>query len=171
MTSFAYFDCASGIAGDMAVGALLDLGYPVEELTRHVHAMGLPVSVSLERTRRGGLAASRYRVESATEQTHRGLSDCLGLVGRAGLAPRAEKLAGEVFRRLARVEATLHGTSVEEVHFHEVGAADALADVVGFAAAYIGLGLSPGEAVASPLPFARGSVGTAHGALPLPAPA
>ena len=110
-------------------------------------------------------------MESATEQTHRGLSDCLGLVGRAGLAPRAEKLAGEVFRRLARVEATLHGTFVEEVHFHEVGAADALADVVGFAAAYIGLGLSPGEAVASSLPFARGSVGTAHGALPLPAPA
>src|SRR5207249_10489284 len=132
-----------------------------------VKAMGISVAVGAERVTRGGLAGTRYRVEAGHEHAHRGLGDCLGLVGKAGLAPAAHALADDAFRRLAAVEAKLHATTPEKVHFHEVGAADALADIVGFAAAYHGLGLVAGEAIASPLPFTRGTTQAAHGSLPL----
>jgi uncharacterized protein (TIGR00299 family) protein len=169
--TLAWFDCASGIAGDMAVAALVDLGFPVEEIAARVKAMGLPIAVGVERVTRGGLAAARYRVEAGHDHEHRGLAECNALVRKAALAPKAEAIALDAFRRLATAEARLHATTPDKVHFHEVGAADALADIVGFATAYHGLGLAAGEAVASPLPFTRGRVDAQHGSLPVPAPA
>lgn len=168
----AVFDCPTGIAGDMAVGALLDLGFPIEEIRARVSALGVKgLEVSAEKVQRGGVAGTKYVVTAPHEHAHRGLREITPMIDRAGLSPAAAAIAHDVFRRLAVAEASIHATTPEEVHFHEVGAADALADVVGFATAYAGLGLVSGEARAFPLPWSRGAVEAAHGMLPVPAPA
>jgi uncharacterized protein (TIGR00299 family) protein len=174
MTPIAYFDTPTGIAGDMAVGAMLDLGFPLEEIAARVKGLGVPgLEVSAEKVTRGGLAGTKYRVSvpGTDEHVHRGLREIRPMIARCGLSAAAEAIALGAFTRLATVEARLHATTPEEVHFHEVGAADALADIVGFATAYAGLGFAAGEAVASPLPLTRGRVEMAHGSIPIPAPA
>lgn len=168
----AWFDAPTGIAGDMAVAALIDAGFPIEEIAARVEAIGVPgLRVHAEKTLRGGLSGTRYVVEAPHEHEHRGLREILPMLERAGLAPPALVIARLAFERLAAVEARLHGTTPDEVHFHEVGAADAIADVVGFAVAFTGLGLSAGEACVSPLPLSHGRAEMAHGSLPVPAPA
>ncbi len=166
----AFLDCPMGIAGDMAVGALLDLGFPVEEIASRVRALGIAgLEISAEKTTRGGIAGMKYVVSAPAEHAHRGLSEIRAILGKADLPPKAEALALDVFGRLARAEAKIHGIPVEQVHFHEVGAADAIADVVGFALAWTGLGI--GAAWVSPLPWTKGRVEAAHGSIPVPAPA
>ncbi|MFP5378966.1 MAG: nickel pincer cofactor biosynthesis protein LarC [Vicinamibacteria bacterium] len=172
MRQSAYIDAPTGIAGDMAVGALLDLGFPVEEVAARVHAMGVPgLEVRAEKVTRAGLAGTKYHVHAPHGHEHRGLADIRRMLEKAGLAPAAKAIALDAFERLAVAEARLHDTTPEKVHFHEVGAADAIADVVGFATAWAGLGLGVGAARVSPLPFTRGRIDVAHGALPVPAPA
>lgn len=169
---FAIFDCPTGIAGDMSVGALIDLGFPIEEIAARVRALGVKgLEVSAEKVQRAGVAGTKYVVDAPHEHAHRGLREITPMIDRAGLSPAAAAIAHDVFRRLAVAEASIHDTTPEEVHFHEVGAADALADVVGFAIAYSGLGLRAGEARVFPLPWSRGSVEAEHGRLPVPAPA
>lgn len=166
------FDCPTGIAGDMSVGALIDLGFPIEEIAARVRALGVKgLAVSAGKVQRGGIAGTKYEVHAPHEHEHRGLREIAPMIDRAGLPPAAARIAHDVFRRLAVAEAAIHGTTPEEVHFHEVGAADALADVVGFATAYDGMGLVAGEARVFPLPWSRGSVEAAHGSLPVPVPA
>lgn len=171
MTRIAWLDAsATGIAGDMAVGALLDLGFPIEEIASGVERLGIGgLAVRAEKVTRGGLAATKYVVDAPGEQGHRGIAEIAGLLEGAKLAPGALAIARDAFDRLARAEAKRHAIAIEKVHFHEVGAADALADVVGFAIAWAALGFE--EAFASPLPLTRGTVSAAHGSLPVPAPA
>ena len=167
-----WLDAPTGIAGDMATAALLDLGFPIEEIAKRVGALGVKgLAVSARKTTRGGIAGMKYVVEAPDEHEHRGLREIVPMLKRCGMPPAAEAIALDAFDRLARVEARLHATTPEEVHFHEVGAADALADVVGFATAYAGLGFIAGEACVTPLPMSRGRVDAAHGAIPIPAPA
>lgn len=177
-TAAAHLDCTAGVAGDMLLGALLDAGARLAAVRDAVAALkvdGLDVSVARER--RGGFGCHRVTVHRpAVPDRHRHLADVLADIDRAagaGLAPAAADFAARVFRLLAEAEGKAHGTGADEVHFHEVGAFDALADVVGCAAALADLGLlAPGAAVTtSPLAAGSGEVDCAHGRMPVPVPA
>ncbi|MGW8066328.1 nickel pincer cofactor biosynthesis protein LarC [Streptomyces ziwulingensis] len=172
----AFLDCTAGVAGDMLLGALVaagaDIGV-VSEAVRSLGVVGLDVSVS--QARRGGFACTRVSVASPdTPDRARHLHDVLDLcAGATSLGKKANSLAHRVFELLAQAEAEAHGTTPDKVHFHEVGAYDALADVVGCAAALEGLGLLDDGAVitCSPLAAGSGTVGCAHGRMPVPVPA
>jgi len=172
MKCLAYCDCFSGISGDMLLGALLDAGLDEERLRRVLAALALPGwELIVERVTIQGLRARRVQVrlaESFSHQ-HRHLGDIQTLLASAPLPPGVRERALAVFTRLAAAEAAVHGCRPEEVHFHEVGAVDALVDVVGAVAGLAELGVD--MLVASPLPLARGWVRCEHGSLPLPAPA
>ncbi len=165
-----YLDCFSGIAGDMLLGALVAAGLPEAILHRSVEELGLAgcrVRVSHETI--SGLAAVRVTVQADGEQPHRHLRRIEEILDQSRLPGPVRQRAAAIFRRLAMAEAAVHGTGVDEVHFHETGALDALVDVVGAVAGLRHLGIE--RLVCSPLPMPRGYVRCAHGELPLPAPA
>jgi uncharacterized protein (TIGR00299 family) protein len=166
-----YFDCASGAAGDMVLGAVVDLGLPVERLRDELARLGIPgYRLEAGRVSRCGLAATRVHVVSEEKQPpHRHLSHVLEILDRSSLEPAAKERATALFRRLADAEAAVHGTSPESVHFHEVGALDSIVDVVG---GVIALGwLGPARFVSSPLNVGTGSVTMSHGTFSVPPPA
>lgn len=170
----AYLDCTAGVAGDMLLGALLDAGADLAAVRAGVAALGVSgLSVDVEQTRRCGLRCTRAVVTTPPgNQPARGLPEVLAAIAAARLSSAASRLAVATFRLLAEAEAAVHGTSVEEVHFHEVGAADALADVIGTAIAAEHLGLLSGVTVlCSALAAGSGTISGAHGTLPIPAPA
>lgn len=165
-----YLDCFSGIAGDMCVGAMLDAGLELSSLTGPVASLGLPgVTVAAARVRRCGIAGTHFRVVlERAEHTHRHLDDILEIVARAELPDPARHHASEVFRRIAEVEAAVHDVPVDHVHFHEVGAADTIVDVV---CACLGLHLLGIERLyASAVQAGSGTVRCEHGTMPVPAP-
>ena len=166
-----YFDCFAGIAGDMTVAALIELGLPLETL-REALAL-LPLSgyeLSSRKVERHGVSGTSFRVTlTEKDQPHRHYSGIAAMIEKSELKPRVKELAQRIFLRLAQAEATVHGVPLERVHFHEVGAVDSIVDIVGTA---IGLDYFGIEKVySSGLPFGRGFVHTAHGKLPVPAPA
>jgi hypothetical protein len=165
-----YFDCFSGISGDMVLGALVDAGVELPHLEAELRKLPLfGWTISAAKVKRGPLLATHVRVESGEHHHHRGLGDILSLLERGELAPRVAERAAEVFQCLAEAEARVHGIPVEKVHFHEVGAVDAIVDIVGACIGFELLGL---EAFGcSPLNLGGGRVETAHGVLPVPAPA
>ena len=166
----AYLDCFSGISGDMLLGALVDAGLSLEDLRADLSCLPLTgYEVRAERVTKRGLAATQVSVEVARDQAHRNLSDILAIIDRAGLPEAAAAPARQAFTRLAEAEARVHGRAVDEVHFHEVGAVDAIVDVVGACCGLHRLGVA--EVHASPLPLGGGWVETQHGRLPVPAPA
>jgi pyridinium-3,5-bisthiocarboxylic acid mononucleotide nickel chelatase len=171
----AYIDATAGVAGDMLLAALVDAGADVERVRGAIASLGVPgLGLRTETGRRGGFACLRavITVPTATDR-ERHLADVLGHVGASNLGPAGKDLAARVFRLLAEAEGAVHGEPPEEVHFHEVGAFDSLADVVGAAAALEDLGLlRPGAVVGcSALAAGSGFVTTRHGRLPVPAPA
>ena len=167
----AYFDCPSGASGDMILGALVDAGAPFEALTRELAGLGVE-GYRLERREvmKAGFRATKVDVVlGAPEGGHRGLREILDILEQSRLAPAARELATRIFRRLAEAEARVHGTTPERVHFHEVGAVDAIVDVAG---ACVGLGLLGVEAVhVGALPVGGGFVDGPHGRIPVPGPA
>jgi hypothetical protein len=209
-----YFDCFSGVSGDMLLGALLDLGLPLEDLRRALGSLAIDgYEVSVDRVMRGGIAAAKFRVARASspggpgssggvpgaaaapgcrdpghpdhhhhhhpdhdhhhehphDHGHRTLDEIVALIDRSALPPRGRARAIELFRRLAEVEAGIHQMPVERVHLHEVGALDSIVDIVGgvFALDWF----AADRIVSSPLNVGSGTVKTAHGILPVPAPA
>jgi uncharacterized protein (TIGR00299 family) protein len=169
----AFVDASAGASGDMFLGALVDAGLPVAALEEVVAALGLDgVRVSATRTRKGALAATKVDVHlpHAHDHPHRHLSDVVAMIRRAkGLPAEATADAVRAFTLLAEAEGLVHGVPAEEVHFHEVGALDALVDVVGTCVGLRRLGVL--EVRVSPLPWFSGTAKMAHGELPLPAPA
>lgn len=166
----AWFHCFAGIAGDMALGACLDAGAPLDEVREILER--LPVrgwDLSTEPVLRGGLAATRAVVEAKEDTVARTYSHIAGLLEEARLPDRVRDRSGRVFRVLAEAEGRLHRRPVEQVHFHEVGSLDAIVDVVGTCAALETLGVD--EVTASPVAVGTGMVRTSHGRLPNPAPA
>ena len=168
-----WLDCSSGASGDMLLGAVLDAGAPLEQVRSAVAAVA-PEATKIvpEQVRRQGLAALHARVRVEESTTHRGLPDVLRLIDEAtrhGLPPDVAASAGAVFTRLAEAEARVHGTTVADVHFHEVGALDAIADIVGVCAGLTALGLDGLHA--SPVAVGSGHVETVHGRLSVPPPA
>ncbi len=177
----AYLDAFSGISGDMTVGACLDLGLPLERVREAIVTLGLEdVTVATERVQRSGIAATKFHVRVRGERpddpahhahphAHRPYADIRDLIARSALAAPVKTTALAIFHRLAEAEGRVHGVPADTVEFHEVGALDAIVDVVGAALGLAHLGV---EAVhVSPLPLGQGQVRTAHGSLPVPVPA
>jgi pyridinium-3,5-bisthiocarboxylic acid mononucleotide nickel chelatase len=213
MSRLLYFDCFSGISGDMVLGALLDAGLPLQDLSAALRSLDLPgCEVATERVLRCGLAATKFRVfENGREvdrvpadhddgdhrghdghhgheqdhhghdhsahhphghadpHAHRSVSDILTLIDRSALSAEGRRRAKGLFERLAEAEASIHQVPVEEVHLHEVGAADSIIDIVGAVFALEWAGAD--QVVCSPLNVGGGTVRSAHGRFPVPAPA
>jgi pyridinium-3,5-bisthiocarboxylic acid mononucleotide nickel chelatase len=166
----AYFDCFSGISGDMVLGALVDAGADLRTIEAELRKLGLEGwKISAEKVKRGAIFATQVKVETNEGHHHRGLSVILGRIDKAGLVPRAAERTRRIFTRLAEAEAKVHNMPVEEVHFHEVGAVDSIVDIVGAAIGFELLGID--EFACSVLDVGAGQVKTAHGLLPVPAPA
>ena len=166
----AYLDCASGISGDMTLGALVDAGVDLAAIQQGIDSLGLP-SCRLVATevKKCGFRATQIVVEHEPEHAHRHLHDITEMIDRSNLSPRQRELATAIFHRLATAEAKVHGSTLEKVHFHEVGAVDSIADIVGAAIGWDLLGVD--KMVASPIPTGTGFVQIAHGRCAIPAPA
>ena len=168
--SVGWLDCSAGASGDMLLAALVDAGAPLEALQAAVDAIGVePVRLSNEQVSRAGLGALRVHVQVADTAATRTWADVRALLEAAELAEAVRATALDVFARLAASEAAVHRVPVDEVHFHEVGALDAVADVVGAAAGLHALGLQ--RLTASTVSLGSGTTRGAHGPLPVPAPA
>jgi pyridinium-3,5-bisthiocarboxylic acid mononucleotide nickel chelatase len=167
---YAYFDCFSGISGDMVLGALVDAGVELGALEAELRKLRLTGwTISAERVKRKAIAATKVHVEAGASHHHRHLSDILKMINEAGLAPAAAERARNIFQRLGEAEAKVHNIPVEKVHFHEVGAVDSIIDIVGAA---IGFDLMDVDSFAcSAMDVGGGRVQTEHGVLPVPAPA
>lgn len=166
----AFFDAFSGCSGDMTVGALLDLGVSLDAMAEAIASLRLPdLRVGSERCEVGGLPATRFVVTTTEPPAERTFATIRGLLGASALAPGVRERALAIFAALAEAEGRIHGVPPDTVHFHEVGAADAIADVVGAAFGLDALGITAIHV--GPLPLGRGMVDTRHGRLPIPAPA
>ncbi|NJD09820.1 MAG: nickel pincer cofactor biosynthesis protein LarC [Gemmatimonadetes bacterium] len=164
------FDPFAGVAGDMTLAALLDLGLSLDWLQGFVAELGLgPIGVQCERVRRCGIAAVHLSFELPAEHDHRHLRHMLEIVARAPAPERARQRAGEAFRRIAAAEASIHGIAVERVHFHELGALDSILDVLCTMAAVEELGFE--ACFTRPVAVGSGSVAIDRGRYPVPAPA
>jgi uncharacterized protein (TIGR00299 family) protein len=164
-----YLDAFSGISGDMTVGALIDAGAPAATLLPMLDTLGAGATFHYEKTRRAGIEAGKFRVEGGEQKKHRHLPQIVRMIEGSSLSDRAKRNAIAVFQRLGEAEARVHGVPMEKVHFHEVGAADSIADIAGACAALDLLGVD--ELYCSALNVGSGTVDTEHGRLPVPAPA
>lgn len=173
-----YCDCFSGISGDMFLGALVDAGLPVEYLEGQLKRLNLPEfqGCSTVKVMKGALAATLIQFDihdhtddHETHVHHRHLHDIRSLIDSSSLSEKIKKISLQIFQKLAEAEASVHGTTIDNVHFHEVGAVDSILDIVGAA---VGLEyFSIDKIYSSALPLGTGQVQTQHGLLPLPAPA
>jgi len=171
MSTVLYLDLFSGASGDMLLAALLDLGLPLEKLTASLRLMRLSgYDLSAEKKVTHGLSGTRLVVRDDLDaHPARHMPEVRELIQSSGLSAWVKNTSVAVFERLARAEAGVHGVPVEKVHFHEIGAVDSLVDIVGFAVGLELLGVH--EVRSSPVPLGSGTIQTAHGLLPVPAPA
>ena len=166
----AYLDCISGISGDMMLGALVDAGIELAALQKGLDGLGLPsCRLVAEEVKRHGFRATKVRVEHEPEHAHRHLHHITDMIDRSGLTPQQKDLAKRIFTRLGEAEAKVHGTTIRKVHFHEVGAVDSIADIVGCAIGWEMLGVD--RIYCSPIPTGSGYIEIAHGRVSVPAPA
>ena len=165
-----WVDATAGASGDMLLGALVGAGVPLDVMMDAVDAVAPePVALRVQQVRRGGLAATRVHVDVTDSSVHRTWHHVRELLAHGALDPSVRDLALAVFERLAVAEGAVHGSAPDEVHFHEVGALDAIADVVGVCAGFVRLGAA--SVTVSPVAVGSGAVHTAHGSLPVPPPA
>ncbi len=171
MAKTAYFDCLSGISGDMTLGALIDLGADVSVIQTGIQSMGLgELAITTETVKKCGFRAVYVRIEHPPEHAHRHLHHIEAMIDRAdAISEPAKTRARQIFMKLAEAEAKVHGSTIQKVHFHEVGAIDSIADIVGTAIAMDLLGIE--DVQASPVPTGTGFVTIAHGRVSIPAPA
>ncbi|MDB4749448.1 nickel pincer cofactor biosynthesis protein LarC [Rubripirellula sp.] len=171
MGQIAYFDCISGISGDMTLGALVDLGADVAVIESAVRSMGLPdLTIRSETVKKRGFRAISVHIEHPPEHAHRHLHHITEMIDRATeVTPAAKETAHRIFQKVAEAEAKVHGSTLEKVHFHEVGAIDSIADIVGTAVAMDSLGIE--TISSSPIPTGTGEITIAHGRVSIPAPA
>jgi uncharacterized protein (TIGR00299 family) protein len=168
----AYFDCLSGISGDMTLGALVDAGVDLAAIQAGIDSLKLPKPVKLTATevKRKGFRATKVNVEHEPEQAHRHLHHITDMIdGSDVLTPPQKDLAKRIFTRLGEAEAKVHGTTLRKVHFHEVGAVDSIADIVGSAVGLTLLGVD--RIICSPVPVGGGYIEIEHGRVTVPAPA
>lgn len=169
MATTCYLDAFSGIAGDMLVGALADAGADQSAIAAAIASLQVDATVSFEKVKRGGIAATKFHVHWPEQKSHRHLSGIVKIIDRGDLSDRARRNAKAVFQRLGEAEAASHAVPIEKVHFHEVGAVDSIADIVGACVALDQLDIT--RICCSPVNVGSGTVNTEHGVLPVPAPA
>ena len=189
MSRVLYFDCFSGISGDMTLGAFVDAGLPIADLQQALGSLALgDAHVHADRVLRTGVSATKFQVHEHQHEAghahdhdhghdhhhrhahpHRSLGEIFGLIDRSALSKRGRERARAMFQRLGEAEAAIHGMPVENVHLHEVGALDSIIDIVGTVFAMEWAGAD--RVVASPLNVGGGMVNSAHGRFPVPAPA
>jgi pyridinium-3,5-bisthiocarboxylic acid mononucleotide nickel chelatase len=166
----AYFDCFSGISGDMTLGALIDAGCPVEYLRSELQSLDVPGwTLSAEKVWKNGMAATYVKVQTEDQQKHRSLTTILQILQDSKIAPQVRERATAIFEKLGRAESYVHDAPLEKIHFHEVGAVDAIVDIVGACIGFDALGIA--KFASSPLNVGGGTAKMAHGVLPVPAPA
>jgi uncharacterized protein (TIGR00299 family) protein len=166
----AYFDCFSGISGDMTLGALVHAGVPLDHLRDELKALDVPGwELRAENVWKNGMAASYVRVITQESHTHRSLSTIETILQKSQLAAPVRDRAIAIFRKLGEAEAAVHDVPIEKIHFHEVGAVDAIVDIVGACIGFAHLGIE--RFACSPLNVGGGTAKMAHGVLPVPAPA
>ncbi|MFN0195589.1 MAG: nickel pincer cofactor biosynthesis protein LarC [Planctomycetaceae bacterium] len=170
LVRIAYLDCPTGISGDMTLAALIDAGVSVDALRAGIDSLGLPdVQLEVGTVMRGAFRGVSVKVVHPPQHVHRGLTEILELIdGATAISARQKESARRIFSTLASAEAKVHGTTLDRVHFHEVGAIDSIVDIVGTAIGFDLLGVD--EIHASPIPTGRGMIHIAHGLCPLPAP-
>jgi pyridinium-3,5-bisthiocarboxylic acid mononucleotide nickel chelatase len=195
MSKILYFDCFAGASGDMVLGALLDAGLPLADLESALGSLMIPgYRLSADRVMRCGLSATKFRLHEASDHLHghdhppahahshlhghshtqghgehRSLADIVALIGKSSLPAEGRERAIALFRRLAEAEAAIHQMPVDEVHLHEVGALDSIVDIVGAVFGLLWVGAD--RIVSSPMNVGGGTVRSAHGVFPVPAPA
>src|SRR6202049_4554473 len=166
----AYFDCFSGISGDMTLGALVDAGCSADLLRAELKSLQVPGwTLTTEKVWKNGMSATYVRVQTEDQQKHRSLTTILEIVKNSQLAPPVQERASRIFQKLGEAEAHVHDAPIEKVHFHEVGAVDAIVDIVGSCIGFHALGIE--RFTCSPLNVGGGTAKMAHGVLPVPAPA
>jgi pyridinium-3,5-bisthiocarboxylic acid mononucleotide nickel chelatase len=166
----AYLDCFSGISGDMTLGALIDAGLDFKLLQRDLAGLSLDeYELYEQKVVKNGITGTKVQVLSLEGHVHRRLNDIHGIINRSSLPPEVKDKSMQIFTRLAESEAKIHGTTLEEVHFHEVGAVDAIVDIVGAVIGFWRLGIE--KVFASSVHTGKGFVKAAHGVMPIPAPA
>jgi uncharacterized protein (TIGR00299 family) protein len=166
----AYFDCFSGVAGDMVIGSLIDAGLDFEELKTEIDKLGLSgYDIDFEKVTKNNIAAIKFNVTVNEKQPHRHLKHIEEIIINSKLDDDIKEKAIAIFKRLAEAEATVHGESVEKVHFHEVGAVDAIIDICGAVIGFKKLGID--KIYSSPISIGKGQIKTDHGLMPVPAPA
>ncbi len=166
----AYFDCFSGISGDMTLGALVDAGCDLELLRSGLQGLQVPGwTISSEKVWKNGISATFIRVVTEDQTKHRSLSAILEIFEKSQLSESVRKNAAAIFRKLGEAEASVHDVPLEKIHFHEVGAVDAIVDIVGACIGFDALGIQ--KFACSPLNVGGGTAKMAHGVLPVPAPA
>jgi uncharacterized protein (TIGR00299 family) protein len=164
----AHFDCFSGISGDMVLGAVLDAGVPVEPIRAALDSLGLPIQLEVEKVKRCGFGATKATIVAEDQEDYRFLPDVEAILAKGSLTPKQRELAIAIFRKVALAESAAHAMPLERVHFHEVGALDSIADIVGSA---VGLDLLGVERfTSSPVAAGSGTVKCAHGIMPVPTP-
>ncbi|HEY2121790.1 MAG TPA: nickel pincer cofactor biosynthesis protein LarC [Candidatus Acidoferrum sp.] len=166
----AYFDCFSGISGDMTLGALVDAGVPIDHLRSELKGLEVPGwQISAQKVWKNGMSATHVKVNTEDAQTHRSLTTILGIFDQSKLSAAVKTNAAAIFRKLGEAEASVHDVPLEKIHFHEVGAVDAIVDIVGACVGFAVLGIE--KFACSPLNVGGGTAKMAHGVLPVPAPA
>src|SRR5208283_2774532 len=157
-----FFDCFSGISGDMVLGALVDAGVPVDQLRAELAVLAVPDwTLSAEKVWKNGMAATHIKVQTEDTQTHRSLSTILDIIAKSALPPAVQQRASAIFRNLGVAEASVHDVPLEKIHFHEVGAIDAIVDIVGACVGFHFLGIA--RFACSPLNVGGGTAKMAHG--------
>ncbi len=164
----AHFDCFSGISGDMVLGAVIDAGGPADAIRAALDSLDLPIKLEVEKVKRCGFAATKATVGAADQEDYRFLPDVEAILAKGALTAKQRELATTIFRKVAVAESTVHGMPLERVHFHEVGALDSIADIVGAAVGLDLLGVE--KFTSSPVPTGSGTVKCAHGIMPVPTP-
>jgi len=166
----AYFDCFSGISGDMVLGALVDLGWPAKELERELGKLDLfDYQIKAKKVAKQGISSTQIKINIKEEKKERTLKDILSILDKSELEEKIKERSRAIFTRLANVEAKIHGKSPEKIHFHELGSLDTIIDVVGAVAGMKYLEIE--KVYSSPLPLGKGFIKCDHGILPIPAPA
>lgn len=167
---FAYFDCFSGISGDMTLGAFISLGVPADWLENELNRVLLSdVNLSVVPISRSGISARGVQVNTKGDRASRNYSQIKKLVNQSDLNSRVKKISLDIFEKLAKAEAKIHACVLEDVHFHEIGGLDAIVDIVGSALCIDYMGLE--KIMSSKIPLGKGFVSSRHGTLPVPAPA
>ncbi|HEY2787597.1 MAG TPA: nickel pincer cofactor biosynthesis protein LarC [Fimbriiglobus sp.] len=164
----AHFDCFSGISGDMVLGAVIDAGVNPALIRAACDSLSLPIRLEIETVKRCGFVATKATVIAQDQEDYRFLPDVEAILAKGALSPRQRDLATTIFRKVAEAEAKVHGMPLERVHFHEVGALDSIADIVGAAVGLDALGVE--RFTSSPVAVGSGTVKCAHGIMPVPTP-